>query len=94
MTLFNLYHIISYALTEDHNLLFHHLKGTEEDKDIGEVWYFVIAFKDEFDPDNFKDNEYTIHYDPNHSPEAVKDFYLSQGFTDIFTQILFKNTGS
>ena len=95
MTLHQLLHTITYNLTEDPNhSLYNHLVNGREDMEIGEVWYFVIAFKDEFNPEDFKDNPYQIFYDPNHSPQEYEDLSKNTGYTDIFTQILFKNTGS
>ena len=92
MTLHQLLQTISFALTDTDNL-YHHLANDIEDKDIGGgVWWYVIAFKNEFDPEDYAGNEYQIYYttDTHQDYNQIERLCISQGFTDIYTQILTK----
>lgn len=89
MTLYDLLHDISQSLTDDPDILFKHfIKGGIEDKDIGEAWWFVIGFENEFFVDDFETNPYRILYISKdfQDPKEAEDFLKSKNCIDLYTK--------
>ena len=78
---------ISYALTDADELYQHFIHQTE-DEEIGDVWYFVIGFKNDTDFYGFENNTFELRFEPGHNPEDEKNDLLKNGFTDIYSMIL------
>lgn len=89
MTLYDLFHDFSRKLTNDPNLLFDlFTKDGKEDRDIGDIWWYVIGFRREFSIDEFEKNTYKILYTTEffQYPKQAENFLKSRKYTDIYTR--------
>ncbi len=91
MTLYDILHDFSREMTDDPNIIYNlFIQDGVEDRDIGDIWWYVIGFRDEFSIEDFRDNEYIIlyTYDYFQYPKEAEEFLLWKKYTDIYSKNL------